>query len=136
MNRVDQGRLTRAEEEMMLVLWRLERALLKDIIESYPAPKPAVSTISTLLRTLERKGYVAHKAYSKTFEYYVLVQKRAYLRAFFQDFFRQYFDGNREELILFIANEIGAEMQVPVRQEVAVKAESVPEVDAAQLSLW
>jgi BlaI family transcriptional regulator, penicillinase repressor len=136
MNRVDQGRLTRAEEEMMLVLWRLERALLKDIVEAYPAPKPAVSTISTLLRTLERKGYVAHKAYSKTFEYYVLVQKRTYLRGFFQDFFRQYFDENKEELILFIANEIGAEMQVPSRAEVAVKVDSAPEVDAAQLSLW
>lgn len=136
MNRVDQGRLTRAEEEMMLVLWKLKRALLKDIVDAYPEPRPAVSTISTLLRTLERKGYVAHKAYSKTFEYYVLVQKRAYLRGFFQDFFKKYFDGNKEELILFIANEIGAEMQVPVRQEVAVKVEAAPEVDASQLSLW
>lgn len=121
---------------MMLVLWKLERALLKDIVDAYPEPRPAVSTISTLLRTLERKGYVAHKAYSKTFEYYVLVQKRAYLRGFFQDFFKKYFDGNKEELILFIANEIGAEMQVPVRQEVAVKVEAAPEVDASQLSLW
>jgi hypothetical protein len=64
------------------------------------------------------------------------VQKRAYLRGFFQDFFRQYFDENKEELILFIANEIGAEMQVPSRAEVAVKVDSAPEVDAAQLSLW
>jgi BlaI family transcriptional regulator, penicillinase repressor len=136
MNQVDQGRLTRAEEEMMLLLWRLERALLKDIVEAYPAPKPAVSTISTLLRTLERKGFVGHKAYSKTFEYYVLVQKRTYLRAFFQDFFKKYFDGSNEELILFISNELGAEMQVPAKAEVQVKIEPAAEVDASQLSLW
>ncbi len=121
---------------MMLVLWRLERALLKDIVDVYPAPKPSVSTISTLLRTLERKGYVAHKAYSKTFEYYVTVPKRAYIRSFFQDFFKKYFDSNNEELILFISNELGAEMQVPVRAETPAKVEAAPEVDTSQLSLW
>ena len=62
-------KLTRAEEDMMLVLWKLNKAFLKDIIAAFPDPKPNQSTVSTILRTLERKGYARHTAYSKVFEY-------------------------------------------------------------------
>lgn len=129
-------RLTRAEEEMMLIMWKLERALLKDITAAYPDPKPSVSTISTLLRTLERKGFVSHKAYSKTFEYYILVQKRNYVRQFFQDFLKKYFDESYEELIRFISSESGMEMRAPEKEKAQEKPEPVLEIDTSQLSLW
>lgn len=106
-------KLTRAEEEMMLILWKLDHAFLKDIVEAYPEPRPNQSTISTNLRTLERKGFVAHKAYSKTFEYYTTVPKRQYARTFFRDFLEKYFDGSYEDLIGFLGTEMDMQLRVP-----------------------
>lgn len=132
-------RLTRAEEEMMLVLWRLNKAFLKDIIAAFPEPKPNQSTVSTVLRTLERKGYCRHNAYSKTFEYYPTVPKRAYSRVFFRDFLEKYFDGAYEELVSFLSTEMELQLRVPepVVQEKAKMENRAAEIEnPAQLSLF
>ena len=60
--------LTRAELELMQVIWKKEKALVHDILDDLPEPKPAYNTVSTLVRVLEKKGFVGHKAYGKTYE--------------------------------------------------------------------
>ena len=67
--------LTKAEEQIMRVLWDLEKGFVKDIIEKLPDPKPAYNTVSTIVRILEKKEFVSYKAYGKTHEYYPLVSK-------------------------------------------------------------
>ena len=123
-------KLTRAEEEMMLVLWRLNKAFLKDIISAYPEPKPNQSTVSTILRTLEKKGFARHNAYSKTFEYYPTVAKRAYSRIFFRDFLEKYFEGSYEELVTFLSSEMELQLRVP---EPVVPEKAKPEKQVEQV---
>jgi BlaI family transcriptional regulator, penicillinase repressor len=132
-------KLTRAEEEMMLVLWKLNKAFLKDIIAAHPDPTPNQSTVSTILRTLEKKGFARHNAYSKTFEYYPVVPKRSYSRVFFKDFLEKYFGGSYDELVTFLSSEM--EMQLRVPEEVngsKIKGSKVvePTEDLKQLSLF
>ncbi|HRR94290.1 MAG TPA: BlaI/MecI/CopY family transcriptional regulator, partial [Bacteroidales bacterium] len=67
--------LTKAEEEVMQVLWKIKKGFVKEILEHFPEPKPAYTTISTIIRILQDKGFVAHKAYGRTHEYYPLVSK-------------------------------------------------------------
>lgn len=61
--------LTKAEEEVMQLLWQLEKAFVNDILEQYPEPRPAYNTVSTIIRILEKKGFVHHRAFGKTYEY-------------------------------------------------------------------
>ena len=68
--------LTKAEEQVMQILWKIEKGFVKDIIDSMPKPKPAYNTVSTIVRILEKKGFVGHNAYGKTHEYYPLVSKK------------------------------------------------------------
>jgi BlaI family transcriptional regulator, penicillinase repressor len=139
MSFMETKKLTRAEEEMMLVLWKLNKAFLKDIIASYPDPKPNQSTVSTILRTLEKKGFARHTAYSKTFEYYPMIAKRSYSRTFFRDFLEKYFEGSYEELVTFLSAEMELQLRVP--EPIAAentKKEKVaePVENLAQLSLF
>lgn len=98
-------KLTRAEEQLMQVLWNLEKAFLKDLMGAIPEPKPSQSTVSTVLRILESKGFVAHKAYGKSYEYFPLVEKDAYAKAFFQQFLGNYFNGSFKQLLSFFSRE-------------------------------
>jgi TonB family protein len=70
--------LTRAEEQIMQLLWKQGKAFVKDIIDEIPEPKPAYNTVSTIIRILEKKGFVGHNAYGKTYEYFPLVSKKVY----------------------------------------------------------
>ena len=74
--------LTKAEEQIMQILWDLEKGFVKDIVERFPEPKPAYNTVSTIVRILEQKGFVDHTAYGKTHEYFPLVGKSDYTRTF------------------------------------------------------
>jgi len=67
--------LTRAEDQIIQILWKLEKAFVKDIVDQFPNPKPAYNTVSTIVRILEKKGFIGYKAYGKTHEYYPLVPK-------------------------------------------------------------
>ncbi|MEZ5000492.1 MAG: BlaI/MecI/CopY family transcriptional regulator [Bacteroidales bacterium] len=62
--------LTRAEEQVMQVLWEIEKGFVRDILERFDEPKPAYNTVSTIVRILQEKGFVGHKAYGRTHEYY------------------------------------------------------------------
>ncbi|HEY4654927.1 MAG TPA: BlaI/MecI/CopY family transcriptional regulator [Cyclobacteriaceae bacterium] len=97
--------LTKAEDQVMQVLWKLEKAFVKDIIERMPRPRPAYNTISTIVRILETKGFVSHKAYGKTHEYYPLISRDKYTRFYLNNLIKGYFDGSFQNLVSFFARE-------------------------------
>ena len=97
--------LTRAEEEVMQILWELGKGFVKDLVERYSEPKPAYNTVSTLIRILEQKGFVGHKAYGKTHEYYPLVSKDVYRKQFLNNMISDYFSGSFKQLVSFFARE-------------------------------
>ncbi len=97
--------LTKAEEQIMQILWDLEKGFVKDIVERFPEPKPAYNTVSTIVRILEQKGFVDHTAYGKTHEYFPLVGKSDYTRTFMKNFMRNYFSGSFREMVSFFAKE-------------------------------
>ncbi|MEG1886224.1 MAG: BlaI/MecI/CopY family transcriptional regulator, partial [Alistipes sp.] len=72
--------LTRAELEIMQVFWVKGEVVIHDILDQMPEPKPAYNTVSTIVRILEKKGFVSHKAYGKTYEYYPLLSKEEYAK--------------------------------------------------------
>lgn len=107
--------LTKAEEQVMQVLWKLEKAFVKDIIEELPAlpatnKKPAYNTVSTIVRLLEKKEFVGHKAYGKTHEYYPLISKDIYRKDFLNRFLGNYFGGSFQQMVSFFVQENNIEM--------------------------
>ncbi len=103
--------LTRAEEEIMQVLWKLERAFVRDILEQLPDPKPAYNTVSTIVRILETKGFVGHEAFGKSHRYYPLIAKDKYKSDFLKSFMTGYFGGSFERLVSFFAKDNNLNMQ-------------------------
>ena len=97
--------LTKAEEQVMQELWKLEKAFVKEIIAELPEPKPAYNTISTIVRILERKGFVAHEAFGKTHRYYPLITKKTYTKRFMKGFLNNYFSNSMNNLVSFFAKD-------------------------------
>lgn len=97
--------LTKAEEQVMQILWKLEKGFVKDVLEELPEPKPAYNTISTIIRILETKGFVDHKAYGKTHEYFPVVSKEEYTQFSLNNLVSGYFGGSFKNLVSFFANE-------------------------------
>lgn len=97
--------LTRAEEEIMQVLWKMKSGFVKDIIEELPEPKPAYSTVSTIVRILEQKGFVGHKAHGQSHMYHPLVTKANYTKAFMKGFVKRYFGGSYRQMVSFFTQE-------------------------------
>jgi BlaI family penicillinase repressor len=97
--------LTRAEDQVMQLLWKLNKGFVKDIIEQMPDPKPAYNTVSTIIRILETKGFVGHKAYGKTHEYFPLITKERYTKFYLNNLIKGYFNGSFPNLVSFFAKE-------------------------------
>ena len=97
--------LTKAEEDVMHILWELKKGFVRDIIDKMPEPKPAYNTVSTIVRILEEKKFVGHNAFGKSYEYYPLVQKEDYTNKFLGRFISRYFGGSFEKMVSFFANE-------------------------------
>lgn len=97
--------LTRAEEQIMQILWELDKGFVKDIMERMPEPKPAYNTVSTIVRILEQKGFVDHNAYGKTHEYFPLISRKDYTHSFMSNFLSNYFKGSFQEMVSFFARE-------------------------------
>jgi BlaI family transcriptional regulator, penicillinase repressor len=95
--------LTRAEEEVMQVLWEIEKGMVHDLLERFPDPKPAYNTVSTIIRILEQKGFAGHKAYGRTHEYFPLVSKEEYSRSSLRSLIRNYFGNSYGTLASFFA---------------------------------
>ena len=97
--------LTKAEEQIMQILWKLKNAFVNDILDQMEDPKPAYNTVSTIVRILEKKGFVGHKAYGKTHEYYPLISKKEYTKGFLKGFVSNYFENSYQALASFFTKE-------------------------------
>lgn len=103
--------LTKAEEQIMQVLWDLDRAFVKEIIDKLPDPKPAYNTVSTIVRILQDKGFVGHEVYGKSHCYYPLVNKDTYTRKFLKNFIGNYFQNSFSQMVSFFAREENIDLQ-------------------------
>jgi BlaI family transcriptional regulator, penicillinase repressor len=97
--------LTRAEEQIMQVLWSLEKSFVKDIIEELPEPKPAYNTVSTIVRILEQKGFVDHIAYGKSHEYFPIVSKEQYSAFATEKLMDGYFESSFSSMFSFFSKK-------------------------------
>lgn len=98
--------LTKAEERIMQMFWKLKKAFVKDVIEQLDEdPKPPYNTISSIVRILEKKGYLGYKAYGKTYEYFPLISKSDYRKVYFKKLVSGYFDNSVESLLSFMMKE-------------------------------
>ena len=97
--------LTKAEDEVMQILWQLDKGFIKDILDKMPEPKPAYNTVSTIVRILEKKGFVGYTAYGKTHEYFPLVTREKYTRFYLNNMISGYFNGSFKNLVSFFAKD-------------------------------
>jgi predicted transcriptional regulator len=97
--------LTRAEEEIMQYVWQLGRCTVANIIEAMPGADPPHSSVSTIVRILEKKGFVSHKAYGRTYEYFPIIPKEDYKRKSLVSLMRNYFNGSPAELVSFLVTK-------------------------------
>ena len=96
--------LTKAEEQVMQILWGLSKGFLKDIIEKFPQPRPAYTTVSTVIRVLVRKNFIGFKTYGKINEYHPLISKSDYFKSKLKPIITNYFNGSKRDLASFFAN--------------------------------
>jgi BlaI family transcriptional regulator, penicillinase repressor len=96
--------LTKAEEQVMQYLWKLEKGFLKDIVEQFPEPRPANTTVSTVIRVLVKKEFIAYNTYGKIHEYYPLVTKSEYSQGQFKGMVKSFFNGSVTNFASFFAN--------------------------------
>ncbi len=108
--------LTKAEEQIMQVLWKLNEAFVKEIIEELPTPKPAYNTVSTIVRILEKKGFVSYHAFGKTHRYFPLLEKEDYTKTHMNGFVKNYFSNSFEQMVSFFAKE--KSLSIPEMEEI------------------
>lgn len=97
--------LTKAEEQIMQILWQLKEGIVKEILEQIPEPRPAYNTVSTVVRVLESKGFIDHKAYGNSHVYFPLVSEDGYKKFTFDKLMKNYFSDSYKSLVSFIAND-------------------------------
>jgi BlaI family transcriptional regulator, penicillinase repressor len=97
--------LTKAEEQIMQVLWQLEKAFVKEVIDELPLPKPAYNTVSTIIRILETKGFIGHEAFGKAHQYYPLISREEYKRHATEKLLGNYFENSVESMFSFFVKE-------------------------------
>jgi predicted transcriptional regulator len=103
--------LTRAEEQVMQILWDLEKGFVKDLLEKFPDPRPAYNTVSTICRILEKKGFVDHRAYGNSHQYYPLISREDYAREYLNNFVDSYFGNSIERLVSFFSKQNKLDMK-------------------------
>jgi len=100
--------LTKGEEEIMHIIWQLEKCLVSDLlkeIEREKGTKPPHSSISSIVRILESKGFVSHKAYGRTYEYFPIISKEDYTKRTLKKLVSNYFDGSMSNLVSFLVKQ-------------------------------
>lgn len=95
--------LTRAEDQVMQYLWSLGKGFLKDIVDRFPQPRPAYTTVSTVIRVLVKKKFIGYKTYGKINEYYPLISKSEYFKGKLKPIISNYFNGSRIGMASFFA---------------------------------
>lgn len=97
--------LTRAEEQVMKVLWKLENGLLMEIVENMPAPQPHKNTVATILKTLVDKEFVRIEPIGRIHRYYPLVSKQDYSKGSLTNMAKGYFEGSYSNIVSFLVDE-------------------------------
>lgn len=97
--------LTKKEEEIMLIFWQLEKAFVKEVIGELGEPKPPYNTISSIVRILDRKGYLGFTKYGNTYQYFPKISKEEYRKKFMKKVMKGYFDNSPASLLSFMVNE-------------------------------
>jgi len=93
--------LTKAEEQIMQILWQLKLASVKDVITKFEEPKPAYNTVSTIIRILETKKFVAHEKHGKGYKYYPIIKKETYSNQSLNKLVNNYFNGSFKTMVSF-----------------------------------
>ena len=96
--------LTKAEEQVMQYVWEIQRACLKDVVEKFPEPRPAYTTISTVIRVLVKKGFIGFKTFGKTNEYYPLISKNEYFQQQVTPLLSNYLKGSPSAVVSYFSN--------------------------------
>nr|WP_295929239.1 BlaI/MecI/CopY family transcriptional regulator [uncultured Dyadobacter sp.] len=97
--------LNHSEENIMRILWDLNEGVIHDIIERIPDPKPPYTTVSSIVRLLEKKGFIDHKAYGKTHVYFPAIGKEDYAKKSFSNLVKHYFQGSPKNIVSFMVQE-------------------------------
>ncbi|MEM6766497.1 MAG: BlaI/MecI/CopY family transcriptional regulator [Bacteroidota bacterium] len=103
--------LTKAEEQVMQHIWKLEKAFLKDIVAAFPDPKPAYTTISTVIRVLVKKGFLGFNTYSKVHEYYPLISRQDYFKKYFKRVIGSFFNGSLSGFASYLTDMEGVSVE-------------------------
>ena len=97
--------LTKTEEDLMNHLWKMEKAFMKDILEAYPDPKPAPSTVATLLKRMQDKNFVGYTLYGKSREYFPMVKKKDYFSKHVNGLIKSFFNDSATQFASFFTKE-------------------------------
>jgi predicted transcriptional regulator len=97
--------LSKTEEDLMNYLWKLEKAFMKNLLDAYPEPKPATTTVATLLKRMADKGFIAYKLYGNSREYYPLVKKKDYFSKHVNGLIKNFFNDSASQFASFFTKE-------------------------------
>jgi predicted transcriptional regulator len=97
-------KLTKAEEHIMHIIWKLDKCFIKDILEEFNQPRPAYTTVATVVKILEKKGFIAHREYGNAYQFYPLISRSNYSRKHVNPVFKRYFKGSMTEIVSFFAD--------------------------------
>lgn len=97
--------LSKTEEDLMNYLWKLEKAFMKDLLDAYPEPKPATTTVATLLKRMTDKGFIGYKLYGKSREYFPLVKKKDYFSKHVNGLIKNFFNDSASQFASFFTKE-------------------------------
>lgn len=98
-------KLTRQEEEVMLIIWGMDKCMVKEILDRFPEPRPPYTTVASIVNNLKRKGYVTYKRYGNTYVYSAAIKQSEYKRTFMGGVVRNYFANSYKEMVSFFAKE-------------------------------
>ncbi len=97
--------LTKAEEQVMQIVWKVGKGYINDFLDHFPEPKPAYNTVSTIVRILEKKGFIDHEPGSKSYIYFPTVTKREYTKHSFGQLLNGYFSNSYKQMVSFFAHD-------------------------------
>jgi predicted transcriptional regulator len=104
MKKIIMNTLTREEEQVMQILWDEKEGFVKDLLKKFPEPKPAYNTVSTIIRILEKKGFVDHRSFGKSHQYYPLMSREQYRNERFSSLMKDYFNNSMKQVLSQFGN--------------------------------
>jgi BlaI family penicillinase repressor len=117
--------LTKAEEQVMQILWKMEKGFVKEVVDQFDEPKPAYNTVSTIIRILEKKGIVGYKVFGNTHEYFPIISKKDYTKKYMNNFIRNYFGNSFKKMVSFFSKQ--EELSIKELEELKLMMEKMIE---------